>query len=207
MAGLAGAVMTGLGEGLIQMVPGGVFTDPAYGYFLEISRSRLMVGHFLAIASAPLYLMGYWHLTGNLLPASPKIRFIIFAVCAWAFILATVWMGQRALLAATVQAIQVGGADPDLLARQVSLHEPLVNALRIVTTAFSIVWIAVILKGVSRYPRWMALFSPAALLALIFGFYTVAPEFGWLVLPTAMNTAHAVLFILSLLNVRKASEL
>ncbi|WP_340692430.1 DUF6796 family protein [Hyphomonas sp.] len=200
IAGLVGALLTGIGEGLLQLVPGGNFTDPDYGYFLDITQARLMLGHYLSVSAAPLYLAGYWHLTGNLLPQAPRWRFVVFAFCAWAFILATVWIGQRALIAETVQSLSMDGASRDLLVRQTILHEPLVNALRFVMVAFSFIWTLRIFTGKSRYPRWMALFSPALLLALIFGLYAAAPEIGWLVLPTAMNTAHVILFTLSLLT-------
>jgi len=200
IAGLVGALLTGIGEGGLQLVPGGNYTDPDYGFFLDVSRARLTFGHFLSVSAAPLYLAGYWHLTGHLLPQAPKWRFGIFVCCAWAFILATVWIGQRALIAETVQDLSSDGASLDILVHQTLLHQPLVNALRFVMAAFSIIWIRRILSGKTRYPRWMALFSPALLLALIFGLYAAAPVIGWLVLPTAMNTSHAILFTLSLLT-------
>jgi len=198
VAGLVGALLTGLGEGLIQLVPNGDFTDPAYGYFREITPARLALGHWIAAAAAPLYLAGYWHLTGRLMPGASRLRLPVFLLMAWAFMLAIVWIGQRALLAHTVLAISDGAARTDLLLAQARLHEPLVNALRLALMGFSLLWTVLIATGRSAYPRWMALFSPGLLLGLIFAVYFAAPEFGWLVLPTAMNTAHAGVFALSL---------
>ncbi len=205
LAGLAGALLAELGEGVIQLVPDGTFADPAYGYFTAVSPERLAIGHWIAVSAAPLYLAGYWHLTGRLFPDGGRLRTAVFAGMAWAFILAIVWIGQRALLAQTVQAVADGSATADLLAAQARLHEPLVRALRIAIAAFSLLWIIRILAGDTDYPHWMAAFSPGLLLGLIFALYLAAPGIGWLVLPTAMNTAHAVLFTLSLATSRALS--
>lgn len=197
-AGLAGAVLTGLGEGLLQLSPGGNYADPHYGYFAQVPEDRLFLGHFISIASAPLYLAGYWHLTGNLLADHRRARLIVFAACAYAFVIGTVWIGQRAFLGLMVQAIDTGRADATLLAGFSALNEPLVNVLRITLLAFSVIWILRIASGGSQYPRWMAAFSPAVLIAVIFGAYFLWPIQGSWLAATALNTAHAVLFSASL---------
>ncbi len=200
LAGLIGALVTGLGEGLIQLVPQADFTDPGYAYFAQISPRRLALGHALAVAAGPLYLCGYWHLTGRLLPGRGGFRLAVFLAMSWAFILAIIWIGQRALLALTVQSVAAGETSADLLSAQAALHEPLVNALRVAILGFSVLWIARIAMGRADYPRWMALFSPGLLLITIFLIYFARPDIGWMVLPTAMNTAHAIVFALSLLT-------
>ncbi len=206
VAGLLGALLTGVGEGLIQLVPDGDFAGPAYGYFEGVSPRRLAFGHWIAVTSAPLYLAGYLHLTGRLMPHHPKMRFVVFSLMAWALILAFVWIGQRALLAHTVHAIAEGNSAASLLDAQASLHEPLVNALRLAILGFSLFWIALIVTGRSTYPRWMALFSPGLILGAIFLTWLAVPGIGWLVLPTAMNTAHAVVFALSMTAGQKDTQ-
>jgi hypothetical protein len=198
VAGLIGALLTGLGEGLMQLVPNGDFADPSYGYFRQVAPGRLAVGHWLAICAAPLYLAGYWYLTGRLMPRAPALRLAVFCAMSWAFMLAMVWIGQRALLAHAVQAASSGAASMELVGIQAGLHEPLVNALRLAILGFSGLWIAFILAGRSQFPRWMALFSPGLVLGLIFLIYLARPSLGWLFLPTAMNTAHAIVFALCL---------
>jgi hypothetical protein len=41
-------------------------------------------------------------------------------------------------------------------------NEPLVNALRLAMLIVSILWIVLIARGKTLYPRWMAIFSPIA---------------------------------------------
>ena len=200
IAGFVGALLTGIGEGLLQLSPGADYTDPSYGYFALIDTPRQSLGHFLSVLSAPLYLAGYWHLTRNLAATRTQLANILFVLTSYAFILATVWIGQRFFLAQTVKAIETGLATPELLNIFAAHNEPFVNALRVAIAVFSVIWIWLVATGQSRYPRWMAIFSPAALLAAIFGFYFIAPDLGSLLLPTAMNTAHFVVFGLSLLT-------
>lgn len=199
VAGLLGALLTGLGEGLMQLAPGADYGDPRYAYFALIESSRQSLGYWLSMAAAPLYLLGYWHLTRNLAPARPRLGLALFLVTGYAFVLAISWIGQRYFLAQTVKAIAAGQADAELLAAFAAHNEPLVNVLRVAIAVFSVIWVWLIATGQSRYPPWMALFSPGALLGAIFAAYVAAPTFGGWLVPTAMNTAHVVVFLASLL--------
>ena len=203
--GLLGALLTGLGEGLLQYAPGADFADAAYRYFNAIPISRQSAGHFIAVLAAPLYLPGYWHLTRNIAPARPRLSNALFFLCAYAFIIGEAWMAERYFLAATAHAIEAGAAAPALLEDFSRHNEPFVNALRVAIAAFSLAWIVLIASGKSRYPRFMAVFSPGLVLGVIFLVWLAAPSIGDKLLPTAMNTAHAIVFALSLLFVRRAA--
>ncbi len=203
IAGLIAALMTGFGEALLQYAPGGDFADPGYNYFTSIPISRQSIGHFIAVLFAPLYLLGFWHLTRNIAPARPRLSNALFLLCAYAFVLGAVWIGQRYFLAATAHAIDAQTASPALLADFSRHNEPFVNALRIAIGVFSLAWIWLVGAGQSRYPRFMAAFSPGVVLAAIFVLWLTAPAIGERFLPTAMNTAHAVVFAFSLLFVRR----
>ena len=199
LAGLAGALLTGFGEGLLQYAPGANFADPTYNYFTSIAISRQSLGHFISVLAAPLYLPGYWHLTRNIAPARPRLSNALFLICAYAFILGAVWIGQRYFLAATAHAIAAGNAAPALLDDLSRHNEPFVNALRFAVGVFSLAWIWLVGTGQSRYPRFMAAFSPGLVLGAIFLLWIAAPAIGEKILPTAMNTAHATLFALALI--------
>lgn len=78
-------------------------------------------------------------------------------------------------------------------------NEPLVNALRLAMLIISILWIVLVARGKTLYPRWMAIFSPIALLATIFIIYFyISPTLGAWLLPAAMNVVHVILFALSI---------
>lgn len=199
LLGLVGALLTGFGEGLLQYAPGADFADPTYNYFTSIAISRQSFGHFLSVLAAPLYLLGYWHLTRNIAPARPRVSNGLFLLCAYAFIIGEAWMAERYFLAATAHAIDAGAAAPALLEDFSRHNEPFVNVLRVAIGVFSLAWIWLIGTGQSRYPRFMAAFSPGLVLGAIFLLWFVAPAIGEKFLPTAMNTAHAIVFALSLI--------
>ena len=88
VAGLLGALLTGVGEGLMQLAPGADYGDPHYSYFALIETSRQSLGYWLSVTIAPLYLLGYWHLTRNLAPTRQRLGFALFLVTGYAFVLA-----------------------------------------------------------------------------------------------------------------------
>lgn len=213
MVGLIGALLVGIGEFTLQFSAAGGYDAADYRYFADVSAQRLSIGHFLSVLAAPLYLIGYWHL-GQAFSrgGSPRSGQFIFLVGSYAFVVGIAWLGGRIYLALLAQ--QLAGADAalapllsDLLARFAAHNEPLVNVLRIAMLAISLLWIWRVAAGATLYPRWMALFSPIALLASIFAAYFFAPAWlgAWL-LPAAMNLAHALLFALSLLALRQARQ-
>jgi len=195
--GLLAAILVGAGEFVLQYSTGADYAH-GYDYFAHVSKARITFGHFLSVLAAPLYVVGYWHLSKRIDPTDGKISRLFFAVGAYAFIIGAAWMGQRAFLALTVHEI-AGGADlRNLLDGFSALNEPFVNVLRVAMVIVSALWVFQILRGRSSYPKWMALFSPALLLGVIIGLYVAVPKFGGLLIPNAMNVVHIIVFSLSL---------
>jgi hypothetical protein len=202
--GLLGAVLVGAGEFILQYSPGADYAH-GYDYFAEVSKPRLSMGHFLSVLAAPLYVVGYWYLSQRLDPKNTWVGRSFFVIGAYAFIVGAAWMGQRVFLALTVQEMSAG-ADLQNLLNVFSAHnEPFVNVLRVAMAVLALIWIYHILKGRSSYPKWMAIFSPAAVLATIILLYVFVPGLGGLLVPNAMNVAHIVVFALSLWVARPQS--
>jgi len=197
LVGLIGALLVGTGEFLLQFSPTGGYADIEYRWLADIPLTRMKEGHFLAVLSAPLYLIGYWHLTQMLKPAGVWPARVVGYLGGYSFMVASVWIGQRALIGLVAHAIAAGTAQPSLLHDMAALNEPLVNVLRVAMLVISIIWMVQIFRGHTHYPRWMGVFSPALILVSVFVLYGFAPAIGTWVLPTAMNTTHFVLFGLS----------
>ncbi len=203
--GLLGAIIVGVGEFSIQYAPQGGYEEPGYHYFEAIPAWRLTLGHYLGVLAAPLYILGYFHICLCLSPANKKAAMILSLIAAYAFIIATVWLGGRVNLALTAQAIVAGRADTQLLEAIAGYNEPLVNVLRVAMVVASGIWVWLIMTGRSLYPKWMAIFSPILLLIVMFASYRVVPAIGQYLLPIAMNAAHFCLFALSLFAIRKTA--
>jgi nicotinamide riboside transporter PnuC len=82
-------------------------------------------------------------------------------------------------------------------------NEPLVNTLRLAMLIISVLWVVLIAQGKTLYPRWVAIFSPIALLLTIFVIYFyISPALGVWLLPAAMNVVHVIIFALSIYVLR-----
>jgi hypothetical protein len=215
--GLIGAFFVGVGEFTLQFSQQGGYESVDYSYFARISETRLSYGHFISVLAAPLYLIGYWHLGQMFIRGgSVKSGWFITLFGAYAFVVGTAWLGGRVYLAYTAHAIAAGGSEETVLALTALLgvfsehNEPLVNALRLAMLIVSVLWIVLISQGKTLYPRWVAIFSPIALLASIFVVYFyISPAIGAWLLPAAMNVVHVIIFALSIYIARglqKASD-
>lgn len=205
-AGLLGASLVGIGEFSMQYTPNGGIEDVKdYLYFNDVSANRLSFGHFISVLAAPLYMLGYWHLSKKLEPAGPKQSKAFFLIGAYAFAVGTAWIGQRFFLATTVHEIAAGQDLKALLLVFSEHNEPFVNVLRLAMLLVSILWIKLILTGKTAFPKWMAIFSPIVLLALMFALYFFKTKIGLYVFPVAMNATHFIIFALALFTAREVS--
>jgi len=59
---------------------GGIEDVKDYLYFNDVSAERLSFGHFIAVMSAPLYMLEYWFLSKKLEPAGPKQAKLFFLI-------------------------------------------------------------------------------------------------------------------------------
>ena len=203
IAGCIGAILVGVGEFSLQYTPNGGIEDVKdYLYFNDVSAGRLTFGHFIAVLSAPLYMLGYWHLSKKLEPAGPKQAKAFFLIGAYAFAVGTAWIGQRFFLAATVHEIAAGQDIKTLLTLFSEHNEPFVNVLRVAMLVVSVLWIKLILSGKTAFPKWMAIFSPIALLATMATLYFTGTKIGLYVFPVAMNATHFIVFALAMITAR-----
>ena len=202
VAATIGAFVVGVGEFTFQYSPRGGYEGHDYLYFLDVSRFRLTVGHFLGVLVAPVYLIGYWHIAQMLRPAGRLLSASVFGFGIYAFAIGNVWLGGRVNLALAVQARE-NAAEPfkpvlsDLL-QDISAHnEPLINIVRVLILVVSLLMAWGALTGRSHYPRWIVAVLPIVLLAAVFASYVIVPSIGGLLLPAAMNIAHVVFFAIS----------
>ena len=205
--GLFAALLVGLGEFCLQYTPnGGVEDVENYLYFNDISAERLSLGHFISVLAAPLYLIGYWHLSKNLEPGGKFLSSAFSCIGAYAFAVGTAWIGQRFFIATTVHEIAAGADLKSQLTLFAGHNEPFVNVLRLAMVLVSLIWIIQISRGRTNYPRWMAIFSPALLLATMFALYFFGTAVGLYVFPVAMNATHFIVFALSLWATRGQAQ-
>jgi len=195
-----GVFLVGVGEFMLHYSASGYAGAAEFRFLLHVPGWRLTAGHFLGVLCAPLYFLGYWHVHLALRPTSRPARLLLLGAAIYTFTIATVWLGSRAGLARLVQA-QAEGAAPGQFAALVDAYdlysESLIQIVRLGVLAISGLFVALVLRGRTSYPRWIAAANPILLLALVFAAYFAVPAIGGYLVPSAMNVAHVLFFGLS----------
>lgn len=201
--GLLAALLTGVGEFLLHYDSLARFSETSYDFMLAATTERQTLGHFIGVLSAPLYVVGMWHLYLMLKPASQKIAFIGFLVSAYGFMIGADWISSRASIGALVY-FQQAGTDVDSLISLYQLrYETLLTVVRVTTLSLSLIFIGLVLTGRSHYQKWHALFNPIVLLIGSFVVYAIKPEIGKYIMPIALNVGFGTFFVISLIQARK----
>lgn len=195
--GLVAAILVGTGEFLLHFDSLARFSD-GYGFMADISDSRLTTGHFLAMAGIPLYFIGCWHIYQMLRSGNNRLAFIGFLIGSYGFMFGAVWMGSRASIGSLQHHPELLEAT-NLVALYQTRYETLLQVIRITTLTLSGIYVYLVVKGGTRYPKWMATVNPFLLIIASFLIYLIAPSIGKFMMPIALNIAFAVFFTCSLL--------
>ena len=207
--GILGALLVGTGEFLVHYSS---HYDPAipYSFFWGVSETRFTLGHVLMISFVPLYIYGYWHLFLSLRGREKMMGKAVLSLGIVAYILAAIWMGSRAMLGKLIQAKQTAGEAAHAFAGLELFYEQHLGVIGtihfILIAVISILFVWAILDGISWYPKWMVLFNPLLLFGLIYLVSYALPALGKWLLPSAMNLAHLVLFVGSIVGLKVMEE-
>ena len=212
LVGLLASILVGSAEFSLHFTSTLDYGGPAYEFFVGTSTARLGYGHFVAIVSAPLYFIGYWHLFQRLKPGPELPRLIFMMLGIYSFAIGSVWIGSRVYPAILVQAL--AGATNDetrllisgLLERASFYNETILVGLRLGVLALSGVFVWLVASGQTSYPRWFAALNPIFLVIVCFLIYFAIPAVGGYLMPIAMNVAHFVLFAVSLRLMQRPSR-
>ena len=199
--GIIAALLVGSGEFLVHYSSAGYESDLPFGYFGYINPARMTIGHCLIILGIPLYYVGYYHIYRVLKSAAPKLSLLLLIFGVLSFIYGGIWVSSRAFLGHLYHIIVP--ENPELwleVAQSYNLLlENLVTILRVVILIVSVLFVYIILKYNTPYPKWVAFFNPILMLAIVFSLFFFVPSIGNYLSPTAMNEAHLFMFSASVL--------
>ena len=194
-----GVAILGFGESLMHfagsLAPASEDAIP-FAFFLDISRDRLVLGHFLTVFTVAAYYLGYWHVSRRLATAPKVQRTLFFATSLYAMTLAAIWIGSRAFLARSLQLVDDRAMQIALAEEYDLLLETMIWGLRIgmLLLGGSFAWL--VARGRTSFPRWMAVLNPAFLLIAVI-LTILIPSVGAYLVPAALNVAHVPFFLLS----------
>ena len=198
LLGLVGAILCGTGEFLLHFDECRLgLGETGFDFMINISETRLNIGHFFAVFGVPLYFVGVWHIAEMIKPADEKWSRALFLIGSFGFLYGAMWMSSRSSIGSLVHHADLI-KDTNLIDLYNLRCESLLNIIRITTLVISIIYIKQVLTGLTRYPKWMAATSPIVLLVMNFIVLLVAPEVGRYVAPIALNVGFSLFFLLSL---------
>lgn len=206
MIGLVASILVGAGEFFLHFDPLARFGETSYDFMLAASNSRQTLGHFIGVLSAPLYLIGCWHIYLMLKPANKNIAFAAFLIGSYGFIMGGVWISSRASIGALVHYDPSNINIVELVDLYQLRYETLLTIVRGTTVILSLIFIGLVLTGKSNYRKWQAIFNPLLLLILNFIIYVISPEIGKYLMPIALNIGFGLFFIMSILQARKICQ-
>jgi Family of unknown function (DUF6796) len=204
LIGLIAAVLVGLGEFLLNFDELARYSEINYDFMKGTTDSTLSSGHFIGVLSAPLYLIGCWHIYLMLKPAHQKWAMAAFLISAYGFIVGAVWIGSRASIG-TMANLSDTAQIQMLIELYQFRYETLLTVIRITTLVLSLIFIGLVLTGKSHYPRWVAIFNPILLILASFIVFAVFPAIGKYPLPIALNVAFFIFFIISIKQALKVT--
>lgn len=194
MIGLLASSLVGLGEFLLHYDELARYTS-TFAFFEGVTRERATAGHFIGVLSAPLYVVGAYHIYLMLRPANELAARVAGFIMAYACIVGGVWIGSRAMAVELV----ANGSIPEQLELYELRYENLLFVLRLAILCISVIFVWLCLTGRSLYPRKMALLNPIFLIMVSFVVFFTLPTIGKYIMPIALNVAYFVMFSASLL--------
>lgn len=184
IAGSVGGLLLYVGDMLNYFsahnpAPGGTFTQATLATLAQVESGRLIASGALGVICAWLYTIGAWQVYQALLPSGKRLAIIT----AGAFAALMIYMGQfhtaivPYALGAKVVALANGQEALVNLATQLpsAYFGALLTVLVIPFLPFTIGFLYAVLRGGTRYPRWMALLTPSLLLVVGHALETIPP--------------------------------
>ena len=202
--GIIASVIVGIGEYMLHYLPSGPGGE--ISMLLDVPLSRASKGHFFVVFGAPLYFAGYYGLKNIFQETSPLLARLLFIGGVLSFSIGGVWVSSRYFAAEVLQKSIGTDSHAIYLQSYEDHYQVLVWALRIFVAAVSVIYVLLILKNKTGLPKWLALFNPIILLAIIISSLFWFKPLGNQIAPIAMNVTHFIFFGLMLTQINKIQQ-
>ncbi len=197
IVGLIGVFLVAVGEFLMLYSPNRDYgISNGHMNFLHHDMEIIILGFFMAVLSAPIYILVYHHIA-LMLNASKRLMLSIISLASVGFVIGNVWLATNAYIAFVVHQAAKGIPMGDMMIFLDSMSNPLLQVVRVVVLSLSVIIFYEIWKGKTNYPKWMVIFSPFLLIIYIFVLFFFNTLVGNYLLPAALNIAHVIFMSIS----------
>lgn len=196
LAAVLVAVVATVGDLLLLWVANAA--RPEFATIPRPPAAALLVGTLLGVLAIPLYALGYRVVASGLEPASAAGARAVFLLGAYGGAIGAVVHGITGVVIHVERATAAVGDDPLVVVMHYAPYlVPLWILLGLLAVAGSVLYGALILRGGTAYPRWMAALNVVTLLLLVTAVGSVSPGLAAFLVPAAPNVAHVLFFALA----------
>lgn len=196
--GLLASIFVGIGEFLLHFLPEGPEGEISMLYTVPLDRASK--GHFFAVYAAPFYFAGYYGLMRFFKKSNQTLATALFILGVLSFAYGSIYVSSRYFAAEVFQRSMNTSDFEFYLASYEKHYQSTVWALRILILSVSVVYGILVVKNNLGMPKWLAIFNPIVLLALIISTIAWAKPIGVYIAPIAMNATHFIFFGIILLQ-------
>ncbi len=197
---IAAALLGAVADLLLLYSPNGGYETGDYQFLKEISTNRIIVGHYLGILFIPLEMLGLFHIYRCIKPAGGWMP--------WAVVMGALFVGYpgvayHGMVAFIHTLVTQGTADAGLMEHMRLLSEPVGAALAVGGLAVAGIFMYIVIKKPTLYPKWIAFANPGTFYVVIAISYLLIPPVGNVLMPAAFNLSFLLFFACSLVAERK----
>ncbi len=190
--GIFGSIVVGIGEYLLQFNPAGPAGEITM--LLDAPLARARVGHFFAVVGVPFYFAGYYGLLKLFRNSHEFFAKCLFILGVLSFTVGGIWISSRYFGAVVLQKTVITSNYDYFFSQYEQNYQVLVWGLRIFVALLSLFYVLSILKNKVGIPKWIAIFNPIVLLALVLSSLVWFKPLGVHIAPIAMNVTHFIFF-------------
>lgn len=202
--GMTSVVITIISDFILIGKPNSAFSFLKLGTesMWDISAARIAVGAFIGVVILPFQLLGlvpvYFALrpAGKVLPVMAVIVNAHTLLMGVAFHISYAYIGSGWILHHQTEADSITSG----LVDRFDLYWMILAVIMFLELLFSsIIFMVVVLKGKSLFPRWMAIFNPIGVVVMTFPFVFILPyPIGGYIAPAYLNISTMIFFIITL---------
>ncbi|MBH1940185.1 hypothetical protein I5677_04655 [Mobilitalea sibirica] len=199
LIGILGMLITIISDFILLAKPTDAYTFFKMGTetMADISSWRITVGTFLGVIVLPIQILGLIPLYYALKPAGKVQSRIVFFISAHALMMGVGFHTAYAYMGSGWRLYHNVVTDKDLVLDLMHRYDFYWRIIIIIMMSelivSSILYVIILLKGKSMFPKWMALLNPVFIMALVLPLIAVLPApVGGYVAPAVLNISTLV---------------
>jgi len=212
LVGIIGVLLTIVSDLILLGRPNNAFSFLKLGMGTEtmadIAQWRITLGSFMGVIVLPFQIAGLTSVYHGLKPSGRVMPLLVVITNAHALIMGVAFHISYAFIGSGWKLYYIMGAgnkNASELVKQFDFYWKILVIIMLTEILFSsIVYVSLILKGKTLYPKWMVILNPLCILLFMFPIIFLIPApVGGFIAPTYMNVSTMVFLTFSTVVIYK----